>query len=246
MSDRLSDAFNACLAALESGVGLQVCLDLYPDLAAELRPALEAATAARSMSQIGVPTAAMHRSRDRVVAMAQAMRRRRPIAPLRSFPRVAFAGLAALLAAFLGLGGLVAASAQSLPGDVLYPIKRAGESVSLELSASAAARQSLQEDYSQRRSSEVQSLLDMSRSAPVSFQGVVRRQSADSLLVGNIPVSLPKDTEIVGKIEDGVTVEVEGETQRGRRAGTPGPAQVLRGRRTGAGHQRVPLDGSRN
>ncbi len=215
MSDRLSDAFNACLAALESGVGLQACLELYPDLAAELRPALEAATAARSMSQIGVPAATMHRSRDRVVAMAQAMRRRRPIAPLRSFPRVAFAGLAALLAAFLGLGGLVAASAQSLPGDVLYPIKRAGESVNLELSASAAARQSLQEDYSQRRSSEVQSLLDMSRSAPVSFQGVVRRQSADSLLVGNIPVSLPKDTEIVGKIEDGVTVEVEGETQGG-------------------------------
>jgi hypothetical protein len=167
------------------------------------------------MSEIEVPAVAIRRSRERIVAMAQAMRRRRRVAPLRSFPRVALAGLAAILAAFLGLGGLLAASAQSLPGDTLYPIKRAGESVSLELSASAASRQALQDGFSQRRSSEVLSLLDLSRSAPVSFQGVVRRQSVDSLLVGNIPVSLPKDAEIVGNIEDGVIVEVEGETYSG-------------------------------
>lgn len=212
MSDRLYDAFEVCVAALQTGVDLEACLELYPELAADLRPALEAAVAARSMAHGSPPAAAQRRSRARLLGIASAMRRRRLLLPLRGFPRLAFAGLAAVLAAFLGMGGLVAASAQSLPGDALYPIKRASESVSLQLSGSGAARQSLQDDYSQRRSKEVRSLLDMSRSAPVSFQGVVRQQTADSWLVGNIPVSVPKDAQIIGSIEDGVTVEVEGET----------------------------------
>lgn len=215
MSDRLYDAFEVCVAALQTGVDLEACLELYPGLASDLRPALEAAIAARSMAPGDSPAAAQQRSRARVLGMASAMRRRRRLLPLHGFPRLAFAGLAAVLAAFLGMGGLVAASAQSLPGDALYPIKRASESVSLELSGRGATRQSLQADYSQRRSNEVRSLLDMSRSAPVSFQGVVRQQTADSWLVGNIPVSVPKDAQIIGSIEDGVTVEVEGETHGG-------------------------------
>ncbi len=215
MSDRLYDAFEVCLAALQTGVDLETCLELYPDLAAELRPALEAALAARSMAHDGLPAGARQRSRARVLGVANAMRRRWLLLPLRGFPRLALAGLAAVLAAFLGVGGLVAASAQSLPGDALYPIKRAGESLSLELSGSAAARQSLREDYSQRRSSEIRSLLEKSRSAPVSFQGVVRQQTTDSWLVGNIPVRVPKDAQIIGTIEDGVTVEVDGETHGG-------------------------------
>ncbi len=214
MSDRLSDAFEVCLAALKTGVGGEACVELYPDLAAELRPALETALLAISSAPVGVPAAAIHDSRERVLAMGNALRRRQRFQPFHAIPRFALAGLAAVLGAFVGLGGLVVASAQALPGDALYPIKRASESVSLSLS-SAGARQTLQVDYSQRRTHEVLSLLDLSRTAPVSFQGVVRQQSSDRLVVDGITVQLPEDVKVTGKIADGVTVEVEGETESG-------------------------------
>lgn len=43
MSDRAAAAYEVCLQALRTGASLEACLSLYPDLADELRPALQAA-----------------------------------------------------------------------------------------------------------------------------------------------------------------------------------------------------------
>jgi hypothetical protein len=65
---------------------------------------------------------------------------------------------AALLTVILAMAGLTSASANSLPGDQLYPIKRAAEDVHLAL-ASDEQVASLRVDFAERRIGEFEGLL---------------------------------------------------------------------------------------
>jgi len=134
----LHDALESCLSALRSGADLDACLGMYPDLAESLRPALEAAQAAMALASEEIPAAAGIRGRNTLLAKARTLspsgRRRRMAAQA---PRFAFALLAALLAVFLGGGGLLVASAAALPGDPLYGVKRTAEEVRLRLAPSS-------------------------------------------------------------------------------------------------------------
>ena len=72
MSERLETAFEVCLQALATGASLEACLSLYPDLADELRPGLQAAAALSRRSPVQPAPAAQARSRNRVLAQAAA------------------------------------------------------------------------------------------------------------------------------------------------------------------------------
>jgi hypothetical protein len=216
MTDRRHEALEVCLAALSTGVDLETCLTLYPDLAEELRPALEAAQAAQSARVETIPPQAMRHSRERLLAAGAQLRPRRRFALLPiGLPRAALAALAVTVALLLGWSGLRGASAEALPGDPLYPIKRADENMRLQLSLSSTARRSLESSYIQRRAEEVSSLLGLGRVALVAFEGVVTDQSADRWLVQGIRVFLTPQTKIFGDIQIGMRIEVEGETQAG-------------------------------
>jgi hypothetical protein len=52
--DALVDALEVCLQALQTGVDLESCLGLYPQLG-ELRPLLESAVLARGLAVETVP-----------------------------------------------------------------------------------------------------------------------------------------------------------------------------------------------
>jgi hypothetical protein len=107
----LHDALNHLLRA---GC-ISACLGC-PDLAESLRPALEAAQAAMALASEEIPAAAGIRARSTLLAKARTLspsgRRRRMAAQA---PRFAFALLAALLAMFLGGGGLARRPAAALP-----------------------------------------------------------------------------------------------------------------------------------
>ena len=216
MSMRLYNAFEVCLAAIATGVDLEICLSLYPDLSNELRPALETAQYARLAARQEDPKAAMMRSRTRFMSRAAELRaRQRPFFLSLAFPRLAIVALACLLVIIGSMNGLVVASAKALPGDTLYPVKRAAENVSLSLARDIEVRQQMEESYLHRRAEEIHGLLAQKRVRNISMEGIVSEASAEHLLVNGIPVRLKDGAIVNGEIQPGRVIEVEGQTQPG-------------------------------
>lgn len=216
MSERLYDAFEVCLSALNTGVDLETCLLLYPNLANELRPMLQTALRARLAAQADVPAAAMNRSRAKMLAHAGELRgKKKGISLPRAFPRFALASLVVLLVFFLSVNGLATVSAQALPGDGLYPVKLAAENISLRLAPSGEARQQLADSYQQRRTEEVRSLLASGLVRNISLEGVIDEVSPEQIIVQGVPVRLDANTEVSGEMIPGRLVKLEGSTQPG-------------------------------
>lgn len=213
MSDRLNDALEVCLTASESGVELESCLTLYPGLADELRPALFAAQDARRLAVVDVPTDVMQRSRARLLAHAAKLRRPRASRAGFRLPRWAFASLLVLAFLLFSTSGLLVTSAQSLPGDALYPVKRTFEAWSLELAPGLQVKSALKASYEKRRLDETRSLLRMGRTERVSFEGVLSKRVPGEWTVDEIPVRVSPQTTIQGDIQVGMGLEIEGEVR---------------------------------
>lgn len=137
LDPRLSSILETCLEAIQSGrATFQECLDRYPAEAPQIQRELRMAVmAARLKAAAVMPDASVNRLEARlrtqfkqqikpVTLKTRPVRRRLPV----------FAGkwAAAFMIAFLlalgAGGGAVAASANSLPGETLYSVKRAWES----------------------------------------------------------------------------------------------------------------------
>jgi hypothetical protein len=216
MSTRLYDAFEVCLAAMATGVDLESCLYLYPELQDELRPALEATRQARSTVQQDRHYEAMKRSRTRFLNRAAELRSR-PRLFIFSFAlsRLTLVALSVLIVIAASLNGLVVASAKTLPGDALYPVKRAAENVSLSLARDREFRQQMEQSYQHRRTEEIRSLLVQKRVRNISMEGVVSATTPQQLVVNGIPVRLKAGATVIGEVQPGRVVEVEGQTQPG-------------------------------
>lgn len=203
MNDKMYEALEVCLNALETGVEIDAVLQLYPQFADELRPILEASVQARSLAVPTVPTEAMQRGRARVLQHAAAMRASRPTSRRRwsmfAFPRLAIS--LALAVAFLLSGtGLVSASSGALPGDQLYPVKRSWEDLRLFFMFTPGGRAGLESEFEQERLNEIAKLLGEGRQATIAFAGLVTAQNNDQWQVSGITVvitpssRLPADT----------------------------------------------------
>ena len=134
-TSRLTEALARCLDALATGQTLDECLAAYSDLAAELRPLLETALALRQVPPPTIDPAFRQRLRERLRTAPVRVRPR----PLWGWPAVRWAA-AAVLATGL-LAGTVVSSAESLPGDPLYPTKLAVEEVQVALAPDPYTRQ---------------------------------------------------------------------------------------------------------
>jgi exosome complex RNA-binding protein Csl4 len=119
------------------------------------------------------------------------------------------------LVLFLSLNGLVVASAQSLPGDALYPVKRAAEDVSLKLAPSAEVRRKMSEDYQQRRTDEIGSLMALNLVRNIALEGVVDETGDGRIVLDGIPVIISADTKLSGELKPGRLVKLEGVTRPG-------------------------------
>jgi len=214
MSDRLTAAFDICLQALTSGASPEACLHLYPDLAEELRPALMAAQSLIAQEPGRPSPAAQAGSRHRTQSLAADARSRHRRQVLRQpLPRLGFALAAVALALVAGWGGLTAAAAQSLPGETLYPVKRADETLRLKLVRNERARQTLRLTFNSRREAEARALIDLGRSGPVSFEGVLEEQAPGAWTVSSLPIAIDPATRIIGTIDPGDSVIITGTTR---------------------------------
>jgi len=213
MDEQLYEAFEVCLAAKRTGVGLESCLALYPDDTNELRVALEGAQYACMLVLPDVPTVPLKSSRARFrMRVFQLEGQRVSFFFWGTGPRLAFMSLLIILFISLSWNGLLVASTKSLPGDNLYPLKRAAEKVTLSLPPIIESHHEIEYVYHHRRTEEVENLFRLGRSERIALEGVLTEISASHMIVEGIPVVADASTRIIGKIEPGVVVEVEGHT----------------------------------
>jgi hypothetical protein len=228
------EIFDECLLQLQNGVPLEKVLSSHPEQATDLRPLLEIAQ--RLSKAAGAPpTSTQQRSRAGFLEKASRMSFRKKVSIWRRTSlRLAGAVMLALVLVFSGIWGVTQTSASSLPGDRLYPVKRSVENVRLRFAPSDAIRLNLEQEFDQRRKSEVDELIKDKRSAPVTFSGAVERNSSGGWTVNGIPVEIPDDDQ--SELSQGHEVEIEGVSSEDGRVwatvvqriqDTPTPAPTL-------------------
>jgi hypothetical protein len=193
LSRNFEERLNECLEALSSGQRtLEECLAMYPDDAQRLEPMLrtamllssvlaaqprrEFATSARerflkvtgsrlqeSLSFEPRPSFVMA-ARQRFLAAAQRMMEERKPARWQPAFRVAQFASAAAVVVMMGFGGFaVTTSANALPGDWQYQVKRTVEDVRYTLTFGDGGRKHLDIEFAQERLSELEKLVDKGR-----------------------------------------------------------------------------------
>lgn len=216
MNEKLYEALEICLRALEQGYEIDSALALHPEMRAELRPLLEASIRARRLAVGEPPAEVQARGRARLLRYAARLREatspRRPSA-VPALRRMALVlGLAAVF--FLSGTGLVSASSRALPGDQLYPVKRTWEDVRLWMIFDPQGRELLENEYEQERVDEINELLAAHQAAMISFSGIVTRQDGSQWLVSGIPVLISSGTRLPAEpVSAGAPVLVAGWTR---------------------------------
>jgi hypothetical protein len=180
---RPDEMLDTCLAAMQQeGRSIEDCLALYPAQRGELEPLLRTAARLHKARGLAAPApfraAELERMRSQAGTRPRAERSlwawltapkthptqaRRPAA-LRLAPLLAGLLVVALIVAGIGAS---AASAQALPGDWLYPVKRAQETLTLSLAANPTERAGLHLAYAERRMSEALALVEQKRPAQI-------------------------------------------------------------------------------
>lgn len=220
--DQLEDA----LALLAAGIPVADILADAGDAAGWLRPLLEVAAEVKELRP-AIPVPAPEASLQRMLAYGQKLAADSPAAPAPSnwsillggllsggwLPRLA-AGLVSALFIVVLLGSTLTILAQrSLPGQPLYALKRAGETLRLNLTLDPDRRSQLLESFNQQRQTEAKLLLEQNQVAAVSFSGRVDSATRSSLTVAGLEIQLTPQTEVSGILAVGARVNVAALTQ---------------------------------
>jgi len=126
-STKLDNILDECLGRLLlGGESIEQCVQHYPDHADELKPLLETILSARDVSDIEPRADFKARARYQfrlALQEAKAKRERRFF----SWRPVWVTAVAVVLTLVLGSGATMAASGNSMPDELLYPVKVATE-----------------------------------------------------------------------------------------------------------------------
>lgn len=232
MSRKLAFILDECLGQLKKGEGLEACLRRYPRYAADLEPLLRQYLAIQDIPQVRTPPPrsldAVRLGRARVLAEARRLRATLPSRPPSLIERLqqfwaplvqrglASSALALVLAIALLAGGSVMASANSLPGDPLYSIKRISQEVQLAITLSSEARAQLRQRLDEQRREEALAVTRVGRIVTVDFGGIVENIEDGVWVVSGLKVYLGADTVITGEVAVGDRIQVRAVTQADR------------------------------
>lgn len=213
----MSEEFDAlvwrCLEDLERGVALESILSQHPQQVDELRPILQVAAGLPALAA-SPPARAQAAAQEQFLLHAAAMRQ--VSRPRAAWPRrlgLALTSLAVLLAA---LFGLVQGSAEAVPGDALYPVKRARENVQLALAADPTAVNVLRHEFNVERADEIKTLLTIGRDEEVECEADIEDLRDGVIEVYGLDLRLTDATTIKGALQVGRTIKVTGYTADGR------------------------------
>ncbi len=185
-----------CIDDIQSGKhSLEECVTRYPELAAELREFSRIAMAVKSESVAPSPEFKMH-ARTRLLQVMNTPEPNRNSAVMwvqSLFLRVGYVvSIASLLVG--GSGITVYASQNSLPQDMLYPVKTVTENIQVALTASSEAKAKLHLKLAERRIQEVVTESAEGRTVSTSALEAAINQIDNAVQgVNNVPDSQAKD-----------------------------------------------------
>lgn len=218
MKSSSAEALQARLEALEQGQSLETVLKSHPEFEHELLPLLQTAEIAWASVDEEELEAARQRTRASLLVHARQLRATASApAPAsrvgRMLSRLSFAAALALLLLVVTGFGLTAVSAQALPGDHLYPLKRGAEQLSLRLSVNKTSRLRLSIRYEDRRLDEVRRMVSLGRIGSVRFVGRLTERSGDLWQVEGVPLLVSPRAEVDEGLSAGEFLEIQGELQ---------------------------------
>jgi hypothetical protein len=222
VSESIEDVLDKCISEAESGVPLETCVARYPSLADQLEPLLRLALEIRSLGREPAPAPLNLRAgRQRVLREAARLRvsqgeqeRARQVPwwlNLQALLRKSAAAVvlaSVLLFTILG-AGTVAISANSLPGDVLYPVKRISEEVQLFLTLDEERKSDLVDALDARRRQEALAISGSQRVAELSFRGQVESIDDARWSIGGVPIRLSPEAGVDDGVQVGTFVRVQ-------------------------------------
>ncbi len=133
LTPQFYDILDSCLeAVLQGKATVSDCLVRYPDYADLLEPELQVALLAANLKSPVMPEASVNRLEEQLQAQMLSAKPRNVIIFNRVFLPISRAAAAVIIVFMFAFGsgaGVVAASADSIPGDTLYAVKRFWESV---------------------------------------------------------------------------------------------------------------------
>ncbi len=212
MNRKFETVLDECLDRIQAGATVEACLARFPEHAEALRPLLRMASAVRAVPPPRPDPAAVYAGRQGMLRAVTERNARQPLlAGLFRWPwaRAALALAVLFLVVGFGARGLAAVSADSLPGDRFYPVKRFAESVRYALTIDQVARQQLEAEFAVEREEEIRAVLDSGRSATIEFRGNLETIGDGFWAVGGFEVILTDQTVIVGQPTVGATVLVQ-------------------------------------
>jgi hypothetical protein len=228
MRHDLDTALDQCLTWLRDGMGIEECLVSYPEYANQLRPLLEMAAQVGRVITPASSSAARAAGEQRMLAafaqrqeraaktnaviwyLQRVVRALTPGRPGRLRPGWNLA-IASLFIVSIAVGALmVVVSTNSLPGDVLYPVKMAAQQTRLFLTRDSEMQRQLEDQFSAQRRRDIQSVLNAGRRTDVEFRGTLQRMEETLWVVDGLAVSLQDATTVLGRPYLGATIRVRG------------------------------------
>ena len=226
MDDQFDAVLNECLDLLRRGTDVSTCLAYYPHYADRLRPLLQLAAEIHAIVTLPPSNAARIEGRKRMLAALAQEQARHPavatVARHRAAPantrratqmvpdarfalRLAFAMMIFIAAV---TSGTVAASAASLPGDVLYPVKRAAQQAQIALTFDPTARLQLEEEAKVQLRRDIQTAQRAGRQATVELVGSLERIEGDTWVVSGLEITVKPESTVMGQPQIGAPVVV--------------------------------------
>lgn len=200
--------FDHAVQRLISGEALSEIIKDLPDEMKDLLRVAAEIQAIPEQTSLNLQKQAAHK--HKFLAQAVEQKTNSPFSIfLNLVPRLAILFL--VIGISLTLTGL--ASAQSIPGDVLYGVKRTFEQVQLNLTNDSAEKVQLEEVFDARRVREVQKMFASQRRDTVQFAGWLEISVKGRASVEELHLILPSDSTIPLHQLGSSYVEVEGVLQ---------------------------------
>lgn len=156
MKSKIDELLDVLLVEIRQGKSIEDCLKAYPEYCEELKPLLYLAKEIEDLPKLEPDSAAVEETLRKVRTTVRAQQPKQRFSPKRIFAlRPAFVR-AVVVAILLIVAGwtTVSLSAKSLPGDVLYPVKRLCEKIQYSLTVTPEGKTELHLIFADRRSTE--------------------------------------------------------------------------------------------
>lgn len=181
MKKSFDDILDICLERITArGDSVEQCLESYPEQAAELEPLLRAALSTTKAASLIEPRPESRISARNLLFSALEAKEKKKAErrmPLWGWQRRWAVALVAVLVLILAGVGTVSASASSLPGDALYPVKTATEKVQGFFILGSEAKANFHMKLAQRRLNELELLAESNHNIPQTLLKVMNTET---------------------------------------------------------------------